>query len=116
FLECALLIPACIGVAVWLGMAGTARTAEGEVWTLFLLSLSRLVTVGPLLMFGMGAKRLRLSTMGVLQYIAPTILFFEAVIWFGEPLNPWQLVAFVMIWAALVIYTVDGVARSRATA
>ena len=116
FLECALLIPACIAVTVWLGLSGSSRTAEGEAWTLFLLSLSGIVTVGPLLMFGMGAKRLRLSTMGVLQYIAPTILFIEAVVWFGEPLNAWRLAAFVMIWGALVIYTVDGVARSRATA
>ena len=46
----------------------------------------------------------------------PTILFIEAVVWFGEPLNAWRLAAFVMIWGALVIYTVDGVARSRATA
>ena len=79
-----------------------ARTAEGETWTLFLLSLSGIVTVGPLLLFGMGAKRLRLSTMGVLQYIAPTMLFVEGVVWFGEPLNPWRLTAFVMIWGALV--------------
>lgn len=116
FLECALLLPACLGVAAWLGLAGTSRTAEGEAWTLFLLSLSGIVTVGPLLMFGMGAKRLRLSTLGVLQYIAPTILFVEAVAWFGEPLNPWRLAAFAMIWAALVVYTLDGVARARAAA
>ena len=68
------------------------------------------------LMFGMGAKRLRLSTMGVLQYIAPTILFIEAVVWFGEPLNPWRLTAFAMIWGALVVYTLDGIARVRAAA
>ena len=116
FLECALLIPASIGVAAWLGMAGISRTAEGNPWTLLLLSLSGIITVGPLLMFGMGAKRLRLSTLGVLQYIAPTILFVEAVVFFGEPLNPWRLAAFAMIWAALVVYTLDGVARARAAA
>ena len=113
FLECALLLPVAIAVALWLAAAGTLRTAEGEPMTLLLLALSGAVTVGPLLMFGLGAKRLRLSTIGVLQYIAPTMLFLEGVLWFGEPLNPWRLTAFVMIWVALAIYTLDGVARSR---
>ena len=62
----------------------------------------------------MGAKRLRLSTVGILQYIAPTMLFVESVVWFGEPLNPWRLVAFVLIWVALVVYTADGILRARA--
>ena len=114
FLECALLIPAGIAVALWLGFAGTARTLDGELWTLFLLSLSGIVTVGPLLLFGMGAKRLRLSTVGILQYIAPSMLFIEGVVWFGEPLDPWRLASFAMIWGALVIYTFDGVRRARA--
>ena len=114
FLECALLIPAGIAVALWLGLAGSARTLDGELWTLFLLSLSGIVTVGPLLLFGMGAKRLRLSTVGILQYIAPSMLFVEGVVWFGEPLDPWRLASFAMIWGALVIYTFDGVRRARA--
>ena len=113
FLECALLIPAALVVAVWLAAAGALRTAEGEPWTLFLLFLSGIITVGPLLMFGMGAKRLRLSTVGLLQYIAPSMLFVEGVVWFGEPLNPWRLVAFVLIWTALVLYTADGWLRAR---
>ena len=116
FLECALLIPAGIAVALWLGLAGSSRTLEGDAWTLFLLSLSGIVTVGPLLLFGLGAKRLRLSTVGILQYIAPTMLFVEGVVWFGEPLDPWRLAAFVLIWAALVIYTVDGILRARTAA
>ena len=116
FLECALLVPAGIAIALWLGLGGQLRTLEGDPWTLVLLALSGIVTVGPLLLFGMGAKRLRLSTIGILQYIAPSMLFVEGVLWFGEPLNPWRLVAFVLIWTALVVYTVDGVLRTRAAA
>lgn len=116
FLECGLLVPAGIAIALWLGFGGQLRTLEGDPWTLFLLALSGIVTVGPLLLFGMGAKRLRLSTIGILQYIAPSMLFVEGVLWFGEPLNPWRLVAFLLIWAALVVYTVDGVLRTRAAA
>lgn len=115
FLECALLLPAGLAVAFWLGFAGTSRTVEGETWTLVLLALSGIVTIGPLLLFGMGAKRLRLSTVGILQYIAPTMLFVEGVVWFGEPLNPWRLAAFVLIWTALVIYTIDGILRAHAS-
>ena len=116
FVECAVLLPLAALVAVWLAATGTLHGGRGEGMTLLLLSLSGIVTVGPLLMFGMGAKRLRLSTVGLLQYIAPTLLFIEGVVWFGEPLNPWLLVAFVMIWAALVLYTFDGVRRARAVA
>ena len=113
FLECALLIPVGVGITLWLALAGSLQTLEGEPWTIVLLALSGFVTVGPLLLFGMGAKRLRLSTIGVLQYIAPSMLFLEGVLWFGEPLNLWRLVAFMMVSMALVIYTVDGVFRAR---
>jgi chloramphenicol-sensitive protein RarD len=116
FLECALLVPVGVAITIWLGATGALRTLAGDSVTLFLLALSGVVTVGPLLLFGMGAKRLRLSTVGILQYIAPSMLFVEGVLWFGEPLNPWRLAAFVLIWAALVVYTVDGVRRGRAAA
>ncbi len=113
FLECALLLPLAVVVAIWLAATGGLRGGVGEGTTLFLLSLSGIVTVGPLLLYGMGGKRLRLSTVGLLQYIAPTLLFIEGVVWFGEPLSRWQLVAFGMIWAALVVYTLDGMLRAR---
>jgi chloramphenicol-sensitive protein RarD len=113
FLECALLIPAGLAVAAWLATTGNLRTLDGDPWTLVLLALSGFVTVGPLLLFGMGAKRLPLSTVGILQYIAPSMLFVQGVLVFGEPLNPWRLVAFLLIWCALVIYTADGIMRAR---
>jgi chloramphenicol-sensitive protein RarD len=116
FLECALLIPAGIAVALWLAAEGDLRTLEGDPRTLLLLALSGIVTVGPLLLFAMGAKRLPLSTVGILQYIAPSMLFVQGVLFFGEALNRWRLVAFVLIWGALVIYTVDGIRRARAAA
>jgi chloramphenicol-sensitive protein RarD len=113
FLECALLVPVALAVAFWLHATGNLATTTADAATLLLLLLAGAITVVPLLMFGMGAQRLRLSTVGILQYIAPTMLFIEGVIWFGEPLNPWRLAAFALIWLALAIYTVDGLRRAR---
>ena len=60
----------------------------------------------PLLFYANGAKGLRLSTIGVLQYIAPTMIFLCAVLVFKEPFGQARMIAFPMIWAALVIYSV----------
>ncbi len=72
-----------------------------------------LVTALPLLLFTMGAKRLHLSTLGFLQYIAPTGMFLLGVFVFGEPFQKAQVVTFIMIWIALGIYSVDSVVFVR---
>ena len=59
----------------------------------------------PLILYAAGARLLHFTTIGILQYIVPTLLFFTAVFLFGEPFSPWQLVAFAFIWSALAIYT-----------
>jgi len=64
------------------------------------------ITAVPLMIYANGAKLLRLSTIGILQYIAPTMIFLTAVFWFGEPFGSARAVAFPMIWGALVLYTV----------
>lgn len=116
FIECVLLVPVAVGVALWLHATGSLATTTADAATLLLLLLAGAITVVPLLMFGMGAQRLRLSTVGILQYIAPTMLFIEGAVWFGEPLDPWRLAAFALIWLALAIYTVDGLRRARTAA
>jgi chloramphenicol-sensitive protein RarD len=113
FLECVLLVPLALLIAFWLWLDRGLVDPMGEPLAFALLLLAGFITVVPLLLFGMGAQRLRLSTVGLLQYIAPTMLFFEGIIWFGEPLNPWRLGAFVLIWAALALYTGDGWLRAR---
>ena len=71
------------------------------------------MTAVPLMIYANGAKLLRLSTIGILQYIAPTIIFLTAVFWFGEPFDNARLVAFLMIWTALAIYTASLVRQAR---
>lgn len=71
------------------------------------------VTALPLLFFTLGARRLYLSTMGLLQYIAPSCMFVLAVFLFREPFENAQIVTFVLIWTALAIYSTDSVRYYR---
>ena len=66
------------------------------------------------MIYANGAKLLRLSTIGIMQYIAPTMIFLTAVFVFDEPFDTPRMIAFPMIWAALVIYTVSMVQQARA--
>jgi chloramphenicol-sensitive protein RarD len=71
------------------------------------------VTALPLIMFAAAARRLRLATMGLLQYSVPSIQFLLAVYLFAEPLGIVKLGTFMLIWLALVIFTTDALARER---
>jgi chloramphenicol-sensitive protein RarD len=64
-----------------------------------------IVTAVPLILFANGAKLLRMSTIGIMQYIAPTMIFVIAIFIFKEPFSSERAVAFALIWAALAIYT-----------
>jgi chloramphenicol-sensitive protein RarD len=103
-LEVILLTPAALAYAVWIGAKGEASFGGATGDTLLLMGCG-LVTAIPLMIYANGAKLLRLSTIGIMQYIAPTMIFLTAVFWFGEPFGGARLVAFPMIWAALAIYT-----------
>lgn len=76
---------------------------------LLLLSLSGVITAVPLLMFGAAVRGLKLSTIGFLQYIGPTLQFLLAVLVLGEHLNMARLTGFVICWAAIAIYVLDSV-------
>jgi chloramphenicol-sensitive protein RarD len=72
-----------------------------------LLSLSGLITAVPLLLFGAALRRLRLSTMGFLQYVGPTLQFLVAICLFHEPLDPAKLASFILCWLAIAVYIAD---------
>jgi chloramphenicol-sensitive protein RarD len=72
------------------------------------------VTVVPLVLFASAVRRVTLTTVGLLQYIAPTIQFFLGVFLYGEPFAGTRLIGFVIVWTACVLFSVDGLrARSR---
>ena len=108
-----LLIPA-LGYVGWLGVQGTGHFLMGDTRDTVLLLSCGFVTAGPLMIYANGAKLLRLSTIGIMQYIAPTMIFLTAVFAFGEPFGRAQMVAFPMIWAALAIYTISMIRQARA--
>jgi chloramphenicol-sensitive protein RarD len=84
-----------------------------QMWVL--LASSAVITVTPLLLFARAARALPLSSIGFLQYLAPTCQFLLAVFFFSEPFDRGRLVAFVWIWSGLLIFTIDLHLRSSQT-
>ncbi len=104
-LEVLVLLPVAAGWLIWLSIRGGGHFLTGSTHDTLLLGAAGVVTAMPLMAYANGAKLLRLSTIGILQYIAPTMIFLSAVFLFGEPFGGARLIAFPMIWAALAIYT-----------
>jgi chloramphenicol-sensitive protein RarD len=107
-LETLLLAPLAFVALAWWWVQGTAAAAQadGSTW-LWLIGVGP-VTAIPLLLFAAGARRITLTTLGLLQYLGPTIQFGLGVWLFREPLDAGRLAGFGLIWAALVVYTADG--------
>ncbi|AUH65594.1 EamA family transporter RarD [Paracoccus zhejiangensis] len=105
-LEVLLLLPLAIGYVIWLQVNGQSHFAQGNLKDSILLILAGPATAIPLMFYANGAKLVRLSTIGTLQYITPTMVFITALLVFGEPFEGARLIAFPMIWLALVIYSV----------
>jgi chloramphenicol-sensitive protein RarD len=102
--------------AVFLGvglLSGTVSFGQGDLALDLLLLLSGVVTAAPLLLFGRAVRGLRLSTVGMLQYVAPGLQFLLALAVFGEPFEPAQAVAFGCVWAALVWLGVEAAITRR---
>lgn len=103
FIETLMLAPVAL---LWI--AATPQGFTGwPVSTLGILALGGVATAVPLMLFGVAARRLPLSTLGLMQYVAPTMVLLEAVLIFGEVLDPARLAAFCCIWAGLALYTLS---------
>jgi chloramphenicol-sensitive protein RarD len=112
FVETVLLTPVALAY-----LAYSALTAGGAEFTdprtaLLLLSTGP-ATAAPLLLFAYAVQRLRLTTVGMFQYIAPSIQFMLAITFFREHLNPVRLVSFVLVWIALMIFSAKSVRQGR---
>ena len=104
--EVLLIAPFVLGIAIWLYVEGEAALFTNNYDTLLLL-LSGPATAIPLILYAMGAKRLMLSTIGILQFLVPTMLFLISIFVFKEPLRDGQVIAFIMIWIAISLYVIS---------
>ena len=106
-----LTVPSALGLW-WLSMQKSGLAFDDSPQNAVLLALSGVATALPLILFSFGARRLRFSTLGMLQFIAPTVQFFIGVA-YGEPLTPLRIGSFALIWAGLALFTWDAIARER---
>lgn len=103
-LEVLILTPFAIAYIIWLWVMGPTHFTPLTL-DMWLLMGCGLVTAVPLLLYANGAKGLRLTTIGIMQYVAPTMIMLVALFAFGEPFGQARTIAFPMIWAALALYT-----------
>jgi chloramphenicol-sensitive protein RarD len=111
--ETLLLAPLGIAYIVWCEVTGSGVVASGGIGLHLLLMVGGPLTAIPLVLFAFGARRIPYSTVGLLQYIGPTIQLVLAVLVFGEPFSGPRVAGFVLIWTALALYAADGVWRAR---
>ena len=99
--------PLALVYLLHLQRAGTLRFAHDGRTTDILLLLLGVVTAVPLMMFAAGAQRLRLTTIGFMQYLAPSMTFVIAIVFYGEPFVLAKVLTFLFIWAGILIYAAD---------
>lgn len=115
--ETLLLAPFAIGFLLWQHHTGAGALGRVDFAHHVLVLSSGVITAVPLLLFAFGARRIRLSTIGLLQYIAPTVQFTLGVLVYHEVFSRDRAVSFAVIWAGLALYTADNVwAQRRAAA
>jgi chloramphenicol-sensitive protein RarD len=108
WIETAILAPVSLFYVLWLRQAGAGGFGHFGTEVDLLLVLGGAVTATPLLLFTAAAKRLPYSTLGFLQYVAPSLQFLLAVLVFGEPFTRAHALCFGAIWTALAIFSVEG--------
>lgn len=116
FLEVLLISLPALGYIAWLTAGGRSHFGGFATIDTWLLLASGLVTAIPLMLYANGAKLLKLSTIGMMQYIAPSLIFLVAVFIFREPFTLTTFVAFLFIWAALALFTWSMLAARKASA
>lgn len=113
FVELLLISPFAIGFLLYVNSMGEGHLIGYGVKTTLFLLLTGLVTYLPLMWFSSAAQRLRMSTIGVLQYMNPTIQFLVAVFLLGEAVSTSKLITFGLIWLSVLVYCYDVLTASR---
>ncbi len=112
-IEVCLLLPAAMAYLAYLSAIGENNFISVSPATTALLICAGAVTTFPLLWFTEAARRLRMVTLGILQYLAPTGQFLLGVLLYREPMTSGHTIAFVCIWSAVIVYTIDSIKAAR---
>ncbi len=105
--ETLVVSPVALGYIVYLTATGASTFGANGSWHVALLVGTGVVTVLPLLAFGGAATRIPLSTLGLMQYVTPTVQFLLGILFFHEPMPAMRWVGFALIWLALVLFTAE---------
>ncbi|MFD3329376.1 EamA family transporter RarD [Streptomyces sp. NPDC058701] len=111
--ETAVLFLPALGYLLWLGTQGRSTFASQGAGHTVLLAATGLVTAIPLVCFGAAAIRVPLSTLGLLQYLAPVFQFGLGVLYFHEAMPPERWAGFALVWAALALLTWEALRTAR---
>ncbi|MGL5823739.1 MAG: EamA family transporter RarD [Nocardioides sp.] len=111
--ETVLAAPFAAGFLIWLGTQRQAEFGNHGVWHMMLIATTGLVTAVPLICFAESATRVSMVSLGLMQYLAPTIQFLLGVLWFGEPMPSSRLTGFLLVWAALIFFTAESLNHRR---
>jgi chloramphenicol-sensitive protein RarD len=114
-LETLLLSPLAVGLLAWWTWHGQGALAQGDTVTVGWLLLAGPLTAIPLLLFAAGARRIPMATLGILQYISPSLQMLLGVWLYGEAFEPARLIGFGLIWIALLVYSAEGGWNGRKT-
>ena len=112
FVETILLFPFAMVWMTWLLVAGQASFGTQDMSLAMLLLASGPITVVPLLLFAVAARRLPLTTIGFMQFLAPTLQFLTGV-YYGEKLTTPHLICFGLIWVAVILFSTDAIRAGR---
>jgi chloramphenicol-sensitive protein RarD len=112
-LETIMLFLPALGYLLYREAGGTGALGHTSGLTNLLLACSGIATAVPLLLFASGARLVSLTTLGILQYIAPTLQFLIGVVVYHEQLTVERLIGFSLIWLALAVYTLEGIVTGR---
>lgn len=111
--ETLVLSPLAVGYLLWCHAQGTGALGRVDVSTHVLILSAGIVTAVPLLLFAYAARRIRLSTLGLLQYLAPSVQLALGVLVYHEPFSRSRFLSFGLIWTALVVYSTDNLLSQR---
>ena len=112
FVETLVLLPVAVIWLAWMVYSGGSAIASGDPGLTGLLLLAGPITVVPLLCFALAARRLALTTVGFMQFLAPTLQFLTGI-YYGEKLTMPHLICFGCIWIAVILFSTDAIRASR---